>query len=59
MQFDFLKFCHGQNEMELYYVLLNEVEVKNFTEPLIEIAANSKISQEAHYLSVTWYQFWD
>jgi DNA polymerase-3 subunit gamma/tau len=50
--FDFLKFCHGQNEMELYYVLLNEVEVKNFTEPLIEIAANSKISQEKNLKSM-------
>ncbi len=44
--FSFLKFCHGQNEMELYYVLLNEVEVKTFAQPLIEIAINTKITQE-------------
>jgi len=50
--FDFLKFCHAQNEMELYYVLLNEVEIKNFTESLIEIAANTKIAQEKNLKSM-------
>ena len=50
--FDFLKFCHVQNEMELYYLLLNEVEVKNFTEPLIEIATNTKIAQEKNLKSM-------
>jgi DNA polymerase-3 subunit gamma/tau len=50
--FDFLKFCHTQNEMELYYVLLNEVEIKNFNEPLIEIAANTKLTQEKNLKSL-------
>ena len=38
--------------MELYYVLLNEVEIKNFTESLIEIAANTKIAQEKNLKSM-------
>lgn len=28
--FEFLKYCHDENEMEIYYLLLNEVEVKEF-----------------------------
>lgn len=36
--FDFLKYCHGQNEMEIYYFLLNEVEIKEFSRGEIAIA---------------------
>ena len=43
--FDFLKFCHRQNEMELYYVLLNEVEIKKFINHEMEIAASSNVVQ--------------
>ena len=50
--FNFLKFCYQQKEMELYYLLLNEVEVKNFTQPLMEIAINTKITQEKNLKSV-------
>lgn len=28
--YDFLKYCHQNNEMEIYYFLLNEVEVVHF-----------------------------
>ena len=50
--FNFLKFCHQQNEMELYYFLLNEVEVKNFVQPIMEIAVTIKMSQENHLKSM-------
>jgi DNA polymerase-3 subunit gamma/tau len=40
--FDFLKFCHGQKEMEIYYLLLNEVEVSNFKDLKLEIICNNK-----------------
>jgi DNA polymerase-3 subunit gamma/tau len=50
--FNFLKFCHQEKEIELYYILLNEVEVKNFTSPLIEIVVSTKIIQEKHLKSL-------
>ena len=50
--FNFLKFCHKEKELELYYFLLNEVEVKNFTSPLMEIAVNTKITQEKQLKSL-------
>ena len=50
--FDFLKFCHQKKEIELYYILLNEVEVKNFAPPLMEIAVNTKMTQEKHLKSL-------
>lgn len=40
--FDFLKFCHSENEMSLYYFLLNETEVKNFADQRFEIATKTK-----------------
>lgn len=43
---NFLKFCYEKKEVELYYVLLNEVEIKNFTPPVMEIAVNNKTIQE-------------
>jgi hypothetical protein len=38
--------------MELYYVLLNVVEIRNFNQPLMEIAINSKLTQEKNLKSV-------
>ena len=38
--FDFLKYCHDQKEMEIYYLLLNEVEIKKFTSQEVAIAGN-------------------
>jgi DNA polymerase-3 subunit gamma/tau len=36
--FDFLKFCHMQKEMEIYYLLLNEVEIIKFKDLQMQIA---------------------
>lgn len=36
--FDFLKFCHKNKEMEVYYLLLNEVEIDSFVPGKAEIA---------------------
>jgi DNA polymerase-3 subunit gamma/tau len=41
--FDFLKFCFSQNEMAIYYFLLNEIEVKKFANQEIAIVTNSPI----------------
>lgn len=41
--FEFLRFCHEQNEMDLYYALLNEIEVKSFGKGVMLIASNSKV----------------
>ena len=38
--FDFLKFCHQNKEMEVYYLFLNEVEMKSFADGRLEIASN-------------------
>ena len=38
--FDFLKYCHDQKEIEIYYLLLNEVEVKEFVSEEMTIAGN-------------------
>lgn len=43
---EFLKFCHEQNEMELYYSLLNDLEVKSFNNAIMEIVSNSKFIQD-------------
>ncbi len=59
--FDFLKFCHKNKEMDVYYMLLNEAEVDLFDGGRVEIAgkvANSmqskleKLLQD--YLSLDW-----
>ena len=49
---DFLKFCHKHNEMELYYSLLNDLEVKIINQGNIEIFSNSKFTQEKKLKSV-------
>lgn len=36
--FDFLKFCHKNKEIEVYYLLLNEVEIDSFISGKAEIA---------------------
>lgn len=36
--FDFLKFCHQNKEMDVYYLLLNEVEIDSFVAGKAEIA---------------------
>lgn len=42
--FDFLKYCHQESEMEIYYLLLNEVEVKEFGSKKMLIAGNVNIN---------------
>jgi DNA polymerase III subunit gamma/tau len=36
--FDFLKFCHKSKEMDVYYCLLNEVEIVSFENQKLDIA---------------------
>lgn len=43
--FKFLKFCHKQNEMEIYYLLLNEVEVKNFDNNRMELIGPTTLTK--------------
>jgi DNA polymerase-3 subunit gamma/tau len=40
--FEFLKYCHANSEMEIYYLLLNEVEVQNFENKQLVVAGNLK-----------------
>ncbi|MCC8398008.1 MAG: DNA polymerase III subunit gamma/tau [Rickettsia endosymbiont of Labidopullus appendiculatus] len=54
---DFLEFLHLQNEMEIYYRLLNQVELKAFALQTIEIAGNdlnSKIKEQIGNLLFAW-----
>ncbi len=54
---DFLEFLHLHNEMEIYYRLLNQVELKSFTLQTIEIAENdlnSKIKEQIGSLLFAW-----
>ncbi len=44
--FDFLKFCYGQKEIEGYYLLLNEVEVKSFDSGVMELAGSVSSDQK-------------
>lgn len=37
--FDFLKYCHKHNEMEIYYFLFNEVEISKFDKQELSIAS--------------------
>ena len=54
--FDFLKYCHDQKEMEIYYLLLNEVEVKEFVSEEMTIAGNinSNITSKIRNLLKDW-----
>jgi DNA polymerase III subunit gamma/tau len=52
---DFLKFCHQQSELEIYYLLLNEVEIKSFDNNKLEIItpkALTKIDKIKELLSL-------
>ena len=42
--FDFLKYCHNKSEMDIYYLLLNEVEIKEFSSGKIIAAGNININ---------------
>lgn len=43
--FDFLKYCHKKNEMEIYYFLFNEVEVNKFANHELSIASSGSIKK--------------
>lgn len=43
---DFLKFCHNQNELDIYYLLLNEVGIDNYGNNILEIACVNNIQKE-------------
>ncbi|WP_342279181.1 DNA polymerase III subunit gamma/tau [Candidatus Tisiphia endosymbiont of Myopa tessellatipennis] len=54
---DFLEFLHLHNEMEVYYRLLNQVELKSFVLQTIEIAGsdlNTKIKEQIANLLFAW-----
>lgn len=36
--FQFLGYCHHNNEMDIYYLLLNDVEIKSFTNTYLELS---------------------
>lgn len=38
--FSFIRYCHEQKEMEIYYLLLNEVEVKEFSNQKMKLEGN-------------------
>ncbi len=38
--YGFLKYCYEQKETQIYYYLLNEVEIINFTAGMLELAGN-------------------
>lgn len=44
---DFLKYCHDNSEIEIYYLLLNEVEVKEFEPQKMIISGNVNINMMA------------
>jgi hypothetical protein len=45
--FDFLKFCHKNREMDVYYLLLNEVEIDFFISGKAEIAGKIANNMQA------------
>lgn len=54
---NFLEYLHLHNEMEIYYQLMNEVEIKSFSNDSIEIASNNlniKIKEQLHNLLLRW-----
>lgn len=46
--FEFLKYCHSQSEMEIYYHLLNEVEFQNFEQGKASIVGNLNTESVSH-----------
>ncbi len=54
---DFLKYLHQSNEMEIYYLLLNEVEIKSFANNKLRIVGpniTSKVKQQISELLFSW-----
>lgn len=54
---DFLKYLHSKNEMEIYYLLLNSVQVKSFEDNLINIAGENipiKLKDQISNLLFAW-----
>ncbi len=60
---DFLTYLHSNNELEIYYLLLNEVEIKSFGVGVLEIAGNNilgKIKEQIASLLFAWTgQIWN
>lgn len=44
--FDFLKFCHSQKELDIYYFLLNEVAVDKYENNILEIFSKTDVKKE-------------
>ncbi|MCC8417765.1 MAG: DNA polymerase III subunit gamma/tau [Rickettsia endosymbiont of Bryobia graminum] len=54
---DFLNYLHSNNEMAVYYQLMNDLEVKSFTNDTIEIAGkdlNQKVQEQIGNLLSAW-----
>ncbi|XVN43153.1 MAG: DNA polymerase III subunit gamma/tau [Candidatus Rickettsia vulgarisii] len=54
---DFLNYLHSNNEMEIYYQLMNDLEVKSFSNDTIEIAGkdiNKKMQEQIGSLLSAW-----
>lgn len=45
--FDFLKFCYKNKEMDVYYLLLNDVEIEYFIQGEVKIAGKVENSMQA------------
>ncbi len=50
--FDFLKFCHKENEMGIYYFLLNEVEIDQFSNDNCKINCTNKFDKKELLISL-------
>lgn len=44
--YDFLKFCHKQKELDVYYLLLNEVGIESYSNNILELASAGNIKKE-------------
>jgi DNA polymerase-3 subunit gamma/tau len=54
---NFLNYLHNNNEIEIYYLLLNQVEIKNFSNYTLEIAGeniNHKLKERINELLFKW-----
>ncbi len=54
---DFLSYLHANNEIEIYYLLLNQVEIKTFSPDKVQIAGdnlNSNIQDQISHLLSEW-----
>lgn len=54
--YDFLKFCYQKNEIDVYYCLLNDVEVVKFSSDILELAGStpSSIQEKMKKLLLSW-----